>query len=366
MYPMTGREVVEQTKADQAWVVRMVRKISRQAPAYRQEWEFFHRLRALWPEDHYWQSGHLVGPDDVEDQELAQLMPHSLWYRRGPRQMVKHQLPVDSVTLLGAKEYAVRGLGLEAREALGPRLEQMRRDAWITWTKLVELAGEDPDANNGDTAIISRLLRLGKLGAPREWRVTDCTAFLARSLFPDELAGLGGHEAVDEIVRWALAAAPLRHGAANAIQRQVTAIFNAILQPVRPTTGMVAMVRQVFFRGVNGWKDRRVRLSRQAAIRLLCRLRAQLETWEHDTVTAPTRWFTEKKDPTDPRSIVGVSTANYMDALIDPLTKASVLTELERGHPARHQSTTYRLALGVQDDGAAMTLAEAEIAVKRL
>ncbi len=195
--------------------------------------------------------------------------------------------------------------------------------------------------------------------------IYDAIAFMAHELFTDEFKGLAPHTAIGELVRWAEANEPLPGGKLKAVRRQLKDIWNSVLPPALPSRSIVHLIKSIYplQDPEERWSDKRVVEIRCACLRLLCRVLAQVDSWEDDLVEVPSQWFRQKKDLEDPKSIVGVSTETYRKSLIVPLEDAGVLTLETEGNRLEHTCAQYRIH--IERDGEGLTLQEAETLLKR-
>ncbi|HEY3408381.1 MAG TPA: hypothetical protein VGK53_09445 [Propionicimonas sp.] len=261
--------------------------------------------------------------------------------------------------------FAQLGVGFEAKRPLGPILGELRQDHWEEWAQVVDEEGVDIDAVDaeGEVRWSRRLLRRGFHPDPR-LNLFTATGYLAHELFRSELSRLAPAEAIDELMRWAEANEALQHGKRTALLGQLRAIWNDELQPVAPTQTLVRLVVGTFPPANEGpAAAQRLVTLRRGALRLLCRLGAQVASWGDEVIELPTAWFRAAKDPADITSIIGVSTATYQRLLVQPLIGAGILTLVEEGSRLEHTCTRYRLTLDVEGEPLRWAEAEAALAV---
>ena len=284
-----------------------------------------------------------------------------------PTRAVPVPLSARVVALL--EEYAYVARGFESTGILGPHLNSYRLHLWARWAAAYEQRGRDPEASVGpdDHDALARLLirrgveassldpgrtlpsQLVEISRERKYLVAP----VAYHCFAGPLSDLPGPEAVEEVLSWARANWHLKQHEELVDTRLVRTIWNRQVDPARPTVSVIETIREIFPLDDRG--DYRLR---QACLRLLCRIEPQRQAWGR--VEIPTSWFRKKKNPDDPKSIVGVSGSNYVQ-LLEALEQSGVLVLVEKGsHAARdRKASTYEVD-GVSFEGQEFTLAEAE------
>jgi hypothetical protein len=282
--------------------------------------------------------------------EFEHLIPRSYLYRRGPHGSLRELMPLQAPMVIRMVETFVdQGLGFEVNGALGPRLASLRSAAWQEWSEVAEEKDIDIDLEEDtplELAKLRLLLRLGLQSVP-DLDLFEAVALLARELFSEDLSDMAPNAAIDEIVRWAEANVPLPGGKLKTVRKLCKDVWNGLLGPAIPTKGIVDLIRSIYPPKdlEERWSEKRVVEIMRACLRLLCRVLAQVDSWGDDLVEIPSQWFRAQKNTDDPKSIVGVSTSTYREALLEPLIKNGILKLETEGNRLEHTCAQYRINL---------------------